>query len=243
VSNDQDGLREPFLNRWARQKQAQQKPPAKRPETSETDKPEPEVDQAELIAKLPKLEDLTAQSDITGFLQKGVPDALRNLALRQMWSLDPTIRDFVEVAENQWDFNTPGGVHGLFQEVAEGTDISVWMAQATQSVIAEPEAKTAATADHAGDAAQPRLDAEAGVEMADAAEPERHAHQRSEREPRLTPTVSVPGADGKGPATDQMSVVFPASPLRGEGAAPADMTAVPTDRPPRRRHGGALPTS
>ena len=27
----------------------------------------------------------------------------------RMWTLDPTIRDFIEVAENQWNWNVPGG--------------------------------------------------------------------------------------------------------------------------------------
>ncbi|MEQ1612029.1 MAG: DUF3306 domain-containing protein, partial [Hyphomicrobiaceae bacterium] len=71
----------------------------------------------------------------TGFLQKGVPDALQRMALRRMWSLDPAIRDFVEVAENQWDFNAVGGVPGLFQEIPPGTDVSYWLTQATPSAL------------------------------------------------------------------------------------------------------------
>jgi predicted HNH restriction endonuclease len=68
---------------------------------------------------------------------------LQKLALRKTWNLDPAIRDFVEVAENQWDFNMPGGIHGLYQDLAEGTDVSVWMAQATQSVFGEDAKKSA----------------------------------------------------------------------------------------------------
>jgi hypothetical protein len=234
VSNDKDGLREPFLNRWARQKQAQQTPPAKRPQTSEVNKPEPEIDQAELIAKLPKLEDLTAQSDITGFLQKGVPDALRNLALRQMWSLDPTIRDFVEVAENQWDFNTPGGIHGLFQEVAEGTDISVWMAQATQSVIGEPEAKkVAAEADAAADAVP--------IERATR---EKATALPSADHGTVQDVSNTAMSDGVAHHTvvDHATHNSLAAAESEAAAQPEHESAKPLQRPlTRRRHGGALP--
>jgi hypothetical protein len=69
---------------------------------------------AEAIARLPKLEDLTAQTDLAPFLRAGIPSALRNAALRKMWSVDPGIRDFVsEARDYAYDWNTPGGVPGL----------------------------------------------------------------------------------------------------------------------------------
>ena len=74
--------------------------------------PEPELTPEELAA-LPKVEEITAASDISGFLRRGVPDALRNAALRRMWLLDPAIRDFVgEARDYAYDWNTPGGVPG-----------------------------------------------------------------------------------------------------------------------------------
>ncbi|MFL5218102.1 MAG: DUF3306 domain-containing protein, partial [Microvirga sp.] len=74
--------------------------------------PEPELTPEELAA-LPKVEEITAASDISGFLRRGVPDALRNAALRRMWTLDPAIRDFVgEARDYAYDWNTPGGVPG-----------------------------------------------------------------------------------------------------------------------------------
>ena len=122
---------EPFLSRWSRQKRQAVEPGPDEAPLEAAPLPEPEVD----LSKLPKIEDLTANSDITGFLRKGVPEALQQLALRRMWSLDPAIRDFIEVAENQWDFNAIGGVPGLFEQIAPGTDVSVWLAQATPSVM------------------------------------------------------------------------------------------------------------
>jgi hypothetical protein len=50
---------------------------------------------------------------LTRFLREGVPQALRNAALRRMWSLDPAIRDAVGHARDYaYDWNTPGGVPG-----------------------------------------------------------------------------------------------------------------------------------
>lgn len=65
------------------------------------------------IASLPRLEELTCETDITGFLRPGVPSALRKAALRKMWLLDPAIRDFPGHARDYaYDWNTPGGVPG-----------------------------------------------------------------------------------------------------------------------------------
>ena len=51
--------------------------------------------------------------DIRAFLQKGVPAALTRAALRRAWSSDPAIRDFIEMAENQWDFSHPDSIAGF----------------------------------------------------------------------------------------------------------------------------------
>jgi hypothetical protein len=42
-----------------------------------------------------------------------VPAELTQAALRSAWRNDPTIREFVEIADNQWDFNEPEGVPGF----------------------------------------------------------------------------------------------------------------------------------
>jgi Protein of unknown function (DUF3306) len=144
----------PFLSRWARRKQE-----ARQARNAGVLPDEPSLEAVELTvassvegreaeqpfdpASLPKIEDLTLESDITVFLRKGVPEELKRLALRQVWSLDPQIRDFVEVAENQYDWNAVGGVPG-FGPLAEGTDIQALLAQATgqlnQVLPDEPEA-------------------------------------------------------------------------------------------------------
>ena len=64
-------------------------------------------------ASLPPLESITAESDIRAFLAPGVPAELTRAALRRAWAADPKIRDFVGLAENDWDFNTPGAMTGF----------------------------------------------------------------------------------------------------------------------------------
>ncbi len=129
MSNDRS--KEPFLSRWSRQK---------RSDSNSSSSPEivPSQDPPLDLSTLPNIDEMTADSDIAAFMQKGVPEALQQLALRRMWSLDPSIRDFVEVAENQWNFNAQDGIYGLFQELAPDTDVSIWMAQATSSLAPAP---------------------------------------------------------------------------------------------------------
>jgi Protein of unknown function (DUF3306) len=65
------------------------------------------------LAKLPSLESITAESDIRAFLAPSVPAELTRAALRRAWSADPKIRDFVGLADYDWDFNTPGAIGGF----------------------------------------------------------------------------------------------------------------------------------
>jgi hypothetical protein len=38
---------------------------------------------------------------------------LTRAALRRAWTSDPAIRDFIGIADNQWDFNDPNGISGF----------------------------------------------------------------------------------------------------------------------------------
>jgi hypothetical protein len=108
---------EGFLARWSRRKKEARRggrapAPAERAAAPVPPAAEPGLAPEELAA-LPKLEELTAESDVTGFLRPGVPAALRNAALRKMWLLDPAIRDFPGHARDYaWDWNAPEGVPG-----------------------------------------------------------------------------------------------------------------------------------
>lgn len=189
------------------------------------------VDPAEPAApaiELPKLEDLTASSDFTVFLQKGVPLELQRLALRRAWSLDPAIRDFIEVAENQYDWNAVDGVPG-FGPLDPGTDLQRLLAQATgQPLPADPEtlvsdatvSQPSGAETHTSFAAQNELPAD-GIAETDKS---RLAGDETTADPDLHTPAQVPHQANKTegrPEPDQM----PHQPA-----------------PYRRRHGGALPT-
>ncbi len=54
------------------------------------------------VTALPSLDSIDKHTDITVFLQTGVPAELRLAALRRAWTVDPVIRDFKELQENDW---------------------------------------------------------------------------------------------------------------------------------------------
>lgn len=92
------------------------------------------------LDSLPKLDELTANTDMTVFFRKGVPESIRNAALRKSWALDPAIRNYVNPAlDYAYDWNTPGGVPGS-GELAPGTDIARMVAQVMG--VGEPQAKS-----------------------------------------------------------------------------------------------------
>src|SRR6266446_367967 len=74
-----------------------------------SDRPESAPD----LTKLPPIETITAESDIRAFLAPGVPPELTRAALRRAWAADPKIRDFVGLADYDWDFNAPAAMTGF----------------------------------------------------------------------------------------------------------------------------------
>lgn len=130
---DQGGEDKGFLARWSQRKH-EAKQPDHEPPAAVADAPaEPaaEGDAAEAfdLSSLPKLEDMTATTEITAFLRKGVPEHLRNEALRKSWALDPAIRNYVNPAlDYAYDWNTPGGVPGS-SEIGTGMDVARLVSQ------------------------------------------------------------------------------------------------------------------
>jgi hypothetical protein len=80
-------------------------------------------------ASLPSIETISVNTDIRGFLQSRVPAELTRAALRQVCASDPAIRDFVGIAENQWDFNDPNAIPG-FGPLLESDNVLDLLAQA-----------------------------------------------------------------------------------------------------------------
>src|SRR5258706_12192745 len=74
-------------------------------------------------APLPPLQSITVGTDIRSFLASSVPVELTNAALRRAWVTDPAIRDFIGIAENQWDFNDPSAMPG-FGPLTAGNDVA-----------------------------------------------------------------------------------------------------------------------
>ena len=134
-----------FLARWSQRKQEAKQPepkpdgPAPRAEIPPAPVAEAEAVPEFDLSSLPKLEEMTGATDITGFLRKGVPEHLRNAALRKSWALDPAIRNYVNPAlEYAYDWNTPGGVPGT-SELGAGMDVARMVLQIMgDGPVAEP---------------------------------------------------------------------------------------------------------
>jgi len=122
-----------FLARWSQRKHEAKQPDQDAP-TVNSDAASGPVAESDIaqefdFSSLPKLEDMTATTDITGFLRKGVPEHLRNAALRKSWALDPAIRNYVNPAlDYAYDWNTPGGVPGS-SEIGAGMDVARLVSQ------------------------------------------------------------------------------------------------------------------
>ena len=71
------------------------------------------ADEPSDLSGLPSIEAIGASTDVRGFLQSRVPCELTRAALRKAWTSDPAIRDFIGIAENQWDFNDPNAIPGF----------------------------------------------------------------------------------------------------------------------------------
>ena len=122
-----------FLTRWSRRKQEARLPEREAPASDPGVAAEPAAEAAfpeEFdLSSLPTIEELTSETDITAFLRKGVPEQLRNAALRKSWALDPAIRDYVNPAlDYAYDWNTPGGVPGN-SELGAGIDVARMVSQ------------------------------------------------------------------------------------------------------------------
>src|SRR6266851_10178513 len=105
-----------ILARWSRRKRLVAAEFRKIPPTvaAETAKPvAAEPAEAPLAISLPPLDSIESASDITAFLAPNVPLELTRAALRRAWTADPAIRDFIGLADNQWDFNDPYEIPGF----------------------------------------------------------------------------------------------------------------------------------
>lgn len=173
------------------------------------------------VASLPSIESIAAGSDIRAFLQSGVPAELTKAALRRAWTTDPAIRDFIGIAENQWDFTDPTATPG-FGPLEATDDVRQLVAQAMGELgkVAEPSAEATA--------AQPAHDAAAQT-----------AGRLPSQVQELAQVSGMPDGNAadqnpRHSAEEQSSEVFAAPPH-------ADAPAEDRIKPSRRAHGSALP--
>lgn len=229
--------KEGFLRRWARVKDeaAFSQDPVRAPDNIDPDAKgdgqEDEIaavtadqsDEAAPSVELPRLEDITPDGSIARFLQKQVPEALRRAALRQAWRSDPVISTFIEVAENQYDFNDPAGVPG-FGPLPADTDMAALLRHAlgdTGNEAAETDAKASIALASDDATASDRLI------------PETH-------EPGDAIPQNAVGAAERLPEPGEASAL---TDQRTENATQStDKDEYFLAMTPSRRHGGALPT-
>jgi uncharacterized protein DUF3306 len=229
---DESGEDKGFLARWSQRKREAEQPEPKSAvaaaDSAAASGPVAEGDAAQEVefdlSSLPKLEDLTGATDITAFLRKGVPEHLRNEALRKSWALDPAIRNYVNPAlEYAYDWNTPGGVPGS-GELGAGFDIARMVSQIMGGDAPQPP--TTAAAPENAPAGDP------------APSPEHDASQKPE--PDL-PTQALrrshePGLSDEASDTQGDQVEAGQAPISEASAPAAPQQLV-------RRHGSAKPTT
>lgn len=222
------GDRGDFLSRWSRRKLDARRDTGAAPTSEEValpnpldakpdglpSEPAPEGEAAltsEEIEALPKIEELTAETDIRGFLRSGVPELLKNAALRRMWSLDPAIRDYVsEAREYAYDWNVPGGVPGN-GPLLPTDDVQAMLGR----IFGDGPTPVEAGAEDP----LPQPDGQgtpANIRLAD--EPPDEADPAAE-ERSAAPEIEAPDT----------------------GVAPSSADATQSTGAPRRRHGGAIP--
>lgn len=173
------------------------------------------------LESLPKLDELTASTDIRGYLQKGVPEDLRNAALRKVWALDPMIRDYVSPAlDYAYNWNVPGGVPGN-GELAPGTDIASMVARVFGSDPATSTLQNAANV----------------IEQVAPQPVEQNLAQDSVRLTRPADKTAVPVREAPENLNDAPADDVHQAGISGE--LDNDTSAAPQQK--SRRHGGAMP--
>ena len=179
--------------------------------------PEPAFD----LKSLPSIESITAATDIRPFLAPGVPVDIARAALRRAWSTDPRIRDFVGLADYDWDYHSTGSAGG-FGPLEMTDELRRMVARIVGDSV------EADTSKRAGEPAT-------GTECPEGSRPLRAEAKR----------VAVPGEgaqpvdlspDRSGPAVEVEPTAVASAALQHE--TPQDRVS---QSPDRHRHGRALP--
>jgi hypothetical protein len=228
--SEPDDRAENFLQQWSQRKRTAKMRPRDETEPPEAAKadagaspggtttPVPDLPTFDPAA-LPPIESITATSDVRAFLAPGVPEELSRAALRRVWSADPAIRDFIGLAENQWDFTQPDSIPGF-----GALELTPEMRRLVAQLV--------------GDAPKSAPSQQSASTKANEHIPE----NSTKLPPPMKPgPVAIPAADSARSSEDCLQ---PQLILRGSNSA-----AMQTDQdvdeaspqPTGRKHGGALP--
>jgi hypothetical protein len=227
-----------FLARWARRKrlagEEQAAPESNAAEVSPDQMPsaKPAESQAPPAgaeprsdfdpARLPSLDSIDADTDISPFLKTGVPSELRHAALRRAWSTDPAIREFKGLQENDWNFNDPNGIPG-FGELSPTTDIKKMLGDLFGDTRREAEAA-------AGQLGTPKQLVPPSNGLAAISAEEAHQQDELTQQEKFNPAHRA-GIDAEEISHRNINI--------GSKDAQPDTGSSPIKRP--RGHGGALP--
>jgi hypothetical protein len=205
-----------FLARWSRRKALARTGEAPEPAPSADAAPpaEAEDDTDEIpLEDLPPIESIDAGTDLAPWLRKKVPEAWKRAALSRMWAADPSISEFVGLADYAWDWNAPDGVPG-FGPLRAADNVAELLAQAVGQAP-RPARKEEAAEKAAGIAEISQAEPPAGEIKG--ALPENASDGAPPAEQRLTETEALDPAPENSPVGRE-------EPIR------------------RRRGGGALPS-
>lgn len=217
-----------FLGRWSRLKRSETavEPETERHSGSDEAAAEPgrtpaappaaedvAEDAPEIASEdLPRIEDMTPESDVSAFLKKGVPKTLKAAALRRAWALDPAIRDYVGPQEYAWDFNDPASMHGF-----GGGSSMEELGRAVRSLRGS---------DKAADAAAPGP-SPSSTDLAPAPP---------------GPTADATADSGGEPVPESIATTAEVPDTSPQDEAPKPRVEAEQKPGPGRRHGGAIPT-
>jgi hypothetical protein len=222
---------EDFLSRWSRRKRGvRAEEDAAKPSAPSDDRPsrQPELPAVAGraappeefdLSSLPSLETITATTDITAFLRKGVPLELSRAALRRAWAADPAIRDFIGLAENAWDFNDPNAMPGFGPLDQTPEQVREMVARLMGEVKPPLDTNAAPSTSDIASACEPD------------APPLSSTDSGNENPHRDTADVAT-----SGPQSESTEIAA----VQGSGAADDDHADAST-KLVRRTHGGALP--
>ncbi|MBT4018034.1 MAG: DUF3306 domain-containing protein [Alphaproteobacteria bacterium] len=150
------------FQRWSRLKSDDRSGPAEPDQSLVVDDPEgllagaDEADEVadtrtteEIVADLPDIETLEKDSDFTGFMQAGVPEELKNLALKKLWLSDPVLANVDGLNDYDDDFN-------VIDKVIEiASDVLDKVSDSAEKLEEVSETEAATTAENAGEEVAP----------------------------------------------------------------------------------------